>query len=253
MPTFSPTLPVSRGALVDKVTQLFGLKGDSELRAVALGFLDDAIKETNSYLFEFNKNRQDAIVLTENEENYTLDGSPYKEVQAFLVSVSNNNEEPPMHYLPYVQFKRLTNSRNSTGTIESGNPYIYTFRNIERDGVVTLFPAPAATTATDYTLTVEFYVRIPLLSELPDDDARLQVPQEVETALTFASQKRLAIHINGPAHPDVIALDALEQRALARLIAIDRHHPDSATRFRIAGHDRRANTVRGRGVMLIKI
>jgi hypothetical protein len=256
MGTFSPTQPVSRGELVDKVTQLFGLKGDGEMRTVATQFLDDSIKEMNSYLFEFNKRRQAGVTLVQDQADYELEGTPYKEVQAFLVATANNNEEPPLYYLPYVQFKRIYNVENSSIAKTTGTPYAYTLRNIEEDGKVTLYPAPGSTTATNYTLTVEYYIRIPLLSDLASDEKKLEVPQEVETALLFAAQKRMCIHINGPSHQDVVALDGLENRAFSRLKSIDKYHPDANQRFRLIDRSRRDGSrtrSAGRGVMYIKI
>lgn len=255
---FSPTLPVAKSVLIDKVTQLFGLKDDNEMRGLAEHFLDDAIKEMNSYLFEFSRTMETGITLSASTQDYTLSGGlPFKESQAYLVNSSSGDAAAPLHYLPYVHFKRLFALEENTDAVSTaGVPYAYTIRNLHDDGVVSLFPIPNTSTASSWTLTVEYYTRIPLVSELALDTSQLDVPQEVETALVFGGQKRMAIHIHGPGHDDVKALDALENRARTRLQAIDRHHPDSNTRFRLATHSRGSRRHIGvnsnRGLLIVR-
>lgn len=233
--SFSPSNPVTRESLINRVVRNFGADDDTELRGVALDHLDECIDELNTYLFEFTRTKQEGIPLVEAQGDYELQGSPYKESQAYIVETANNDRRAPMYYLPSIHFDRRFNESRA-----SGQPYFYTLHNLEKDGKITIHPAPDASTAAGHTLTVQYYVRIPHVSSILDD-ARLSIPAEAQTALVFGAQKRMSMHLYGAAHPDVSAFDALENRALQRLIAIDRHHPDSNTRFRLIGADRRRN------------
>ena len=129
-------------------------------------------------------------------------------------------------------------------------PVVYTFRNLHGDCKVLLAPSPAATVADEYTLTVEYYRRIPLVSE----NSTLDVPPEVQTALIYGAQKRMAIHIHADAsHRSVAALHTLEQHALKNLKHIDMHHPDTQKRFRIVDHSFRGRKNFQRGEVYIRV
>lgn len=243
--TWSTAVPTARSLLVSKISDLFGGVNDAEFRAKALEFLDDTCKDMNSHLYEFNKVFDQGIQLVDGQDFYQL-GSPfYRESLAYLEKNSGGFRDP-LTYLPWVHFQRLTLSGGDRG--EGGYYSIY---NVHDEGLVYLRPIPDDTTAADYILDIEYYRRIPLVSAVSEGES-INVPQEVETALTYGAQKRMAIHIHGAGHEDVQALHQLEQQALARLKAVDKRHPDEQLRFRVVDFAARSRRS-ARGALYIRI
>jgi hypothetical protein len=223
---------------------------------IADDFLDEAVKDMNSHLYEFNK-RWQTLDLAAGTNNYELtdetaeteptDGSniiPYRESYAYLVDSAGGRL--PMTYLPWVKFaERLGNIFYSN----TGTPELYSFRNIDFDGKVYVWPTPSNTT---YDMVLEFYKRIPLYSETTAEGTTPSIPEDVETALFYNAAKRLAIHLYGPSHDDVAAFHELEQDALTRLKAVDKRHPDQQQRF-VVSDFRNRNRVAGRRSLYIKV
>lgn len=226
-----PTLP-TKATLVSRAMSTYGIDTDSELQTVVEGLLDDTIRDHNSHLYEFNKRVQTGIVLTGGTATYELAAATYKESLAYLVKTSDSTKQGPLVYLPYIRFRE---TYGDGAYITTGVPTVYTFRNLNNDGLVTLGAAPNTATAANYTLTVEYYRRIPLASV---EDPIEGFP-ELATPLLYGLMKRLAIHLYGPAHGDVSAFAGLEQEALGKVKSIDKRHPDQQMRFRLVDHVRR--------------
>lgn len=236
--SWSGATPSPKNELVNKVTRLYGLEGDSELRDLACKMLDETVREMNSWTYEANKMVIEGLQMTQNESTISLPTGFYKESQAMMVD-SSGNSDAPLFYLPWVHFER---TYNATNTEQTGIPYVYSMRNVQREGELHLFPKPNTDTADNWTLKLEYYRRVPLVSE----EDPLELPPEVEAALVFGAQKRMAIHIKGPGDRDVAALDALEQRALERFASADSLSPDANIRFRLIDRSRRSfRSVRG--------
>jgi len=155
----------------------------------------------------------------------------YKEKLAYLVKTSDSSSSTPLQFVDWPTFRRLY---SPDPDVPTDRPIAYSVQNIEGEGRVYLGPSPSSSTATDYTLTVEYYRRIPLLSETE----QLVVPQEIENALLYGAQKRMAYHIAGPDAPDVGTFHGLEDVAITRLMEIDRKRPDGGMRFRIVDNMR---------------
>jgi hypothetical protein len=219
-------LPSTRGKLVSKVCAIYGFSSDDgDLNAQALGWLDDTADEINCALFEFNKAVETGIPLTAATRTAELTALFYRESLAYLVKTSSGVANEPMVYLPWVQFQRWYGDKSQTG-----EPQFYSTLNSDSDGLVYLWPTPDATTASDFTLTVEYYRRVPHISSVPVETA-ISVPREIENALVYGAQKRAAIHILGPGDKDVAALEVLEAKAMERLRRVDRAHPDVQKRW----------------------
>jgi hypothetical protein len=231
-----------------------------------LDLIDDVIKDMNSHLYEFNKFTTAGLTLVEGVNTVELfdtipastDGSPaglgatnivpFRESIAYVVKTSDSTRLP-LTYIPWARFsEKLGNQLYSNSDL----PELYSFRNIDYDGTVTLWPTPNSAAATDHTLTVEAYRRIPLYSEVGDTES-IPVPEEVETALLYGACKRLAIHLYGPGHEDVAAFDTLESEAIDKLKGIDKRHPDQQQRFINVDHTKRASRVAGRRALYIKV
>ncbi len=238
-----PTIS-SASDLQAKVCRLYGIDAthDTELAALALDLLDETVDEMNSQLYDFNKRVETGITLTAGTAAYELNSAFYRESLAYLVD-SSGDREPPLIYLPYARFRETYGDED---WVSDGFPEVYTIRNVQDDGQVTLGPTPD-TSAAAYTLTVEYYRRIPKVSGSEDP---LAVPDEVEPALLYGAMKRMAIHINGPGHADVAAFETLEARAIEKLKGVDRRHPDQNMRFQLHGHSRRARRFRDRALYI---
>lgn len=225
---FGGTYISSRGYLVRRVTENFGNTTDQELNDVALSLLDETIKEMNSHLYEFNKVHQTGITLSDGVESYTLNSQFFREVNAILIRGSDSLQRFPLTYLPYPEYEKRY-AASSVFQYNRGEPLVYTMYNWHLEGIVRIRPVPSGSFASDFALQVNYYRRIPLASASDP----LPVPQELEPALIYGAQKRMAIHLNGAADPDVAAYSALERSAIDKLEQLDRRHPDEQARFRV--------------------
>ena len=201
-----------------------------ELEARALDFLDDTIRDMNSRLYEFNKVVETGIALTEAQEYVTLSTNFFRESLAWTRDTSGDSDvnSPPLTYLPWVTFRQMT----INNTLQKGYIEYYSAFNSDDEGRIYIWPRPSDTMATSTVLDIEYYRRIPLISSV-SSGATIDVPAEVQTALVYGAQKRMAIHVQGASHPDVQALAALEAQAAKRLVDIDGRHPDEKMRFRL--------------------
>lgn len=226
--SWSGARPSSKTRLLNKVLRLYGMDAaDADLRQAALDCLDDAVNDLNSSLYEFNRVTESGISLSTEQQWITLNSQFYKESQCYL-NRTGQGDNTPMLYMDWVQFKRLY-PENTT----LGRPSIYTIFNSDQDGRLYLYDSPDQTTVDNYTLSVEYYRRIPLVSSLGNEGS-LNVPREIENALIYGAQKQLSSVVMGPGHPDVRALAGLESEAIARLKQSDRLHPDVQLRFKLA-------------------
>jgi hypothetical protein len=234
------------------VLQVYGVDDDTDLQTVVEGFLDDAVREMNSHLYEFNKRTETGIALSASTRDYTLTSTAgaqvYRESLAYLVTTAGV-QQANLVYLPWAHFQSLYGDQT---LVNSGVPSVYSMRNVDFAGTVSLQPIPNTSVASSYTLTVEYYRRIPL--PYTDAEDPIEVAPEVETVLVYNAQKRLAIHLHGPGHKDVAAFDALERRAQEELQAVDKRHPDAQRRFRLVDHgaSRHHSILRRPGVLIIE-
>jgi hypothetical protein len=250
-----PDNPSIQSKLVRRVAELYGVDStvDTDIATIALDFLDEAVKEMNSHLYEFNRVSVTGTALVSDQRDYDLSAtSPqiYKELATYFVSTTNtNSRKTPMTYLPWEDFLRQT---QGDVPLQNGEPVLYSYRNMPDTTVVSLYPRPDASFASAYTMTTEYYRRIALISSTATN-AAIDVPQELETCLMYAAWKRMAIHIKGASHSDVAAFEQLEMKALDKLRDIDRQHPDSIHRFRVWGMHSSTPLTRDRGVQYIKV
>lgn len=219
--------PSKVSKLVDKVVRLYGLNDDDEAQQMALDFLDETIIEMNTHMYEFNLVQVTGIALVAGQQDYTLPTQFYREKLAYLVDSSGGTKDP-LFYIDWPTFMRMYGKDGTT----SAEPDTYSVRNVHNDGKVSLSPAPDGGSASGDTLTVDYYRRIPLASEVEV----LTVPQEVETTLLYGAKKRFAMEVRGADQPDWQTFHELESTALERLKTADRRHPDEVTRFRLYDH-----------------
>jgi hypothetical protein len=225
--TWQGAVPSPRSQLIEDVCALYGWDTtDSDLRKRAIRFLDSSIKDLNTGLFEFNKIVETGILMGSGQQWVQLGSNAHKLSMVYLTH-NTNGDEPPLTILPWDHFKRLYYQ-----SVKPGKPYVATNFNPEREGKVYLFHIPNDSTVADYTISVEYYTRIPLISEIAEG-ASLAIPQEMENAIVFGAQKRMAEHLYGPGHKDVAAKSMLESQALERCKTSDRSKPGAQLRFRL--------------------
>jgi hypothetical protein len=225
--SWSGRLPSSKNELIAKVCALYGFStSDTDFNQRAVEWLDDAIKDLNHNVWESTKVAESGIVMTAAQQWINLNTTFYKESQAYLVN-NTSGDQPPMKFLPWVHFKRLY---GSTDTNNTSRPYIYTVFNEQRDSKVYLFPIPDTTTVADFTLAVEYYQRLPLISTLSGSDSP-EIPEEFENVILFGAYKRAAMHLG---ETDKVKLySGLEAEALERMKRVDSMRPDADRRFRL--------------------
>lgn len=244
--------PVTRSALVSRVAELYGIDSavDTDIATVALNLLDETVKEMNAHLYEFNKMTKVSVSLVAGTQTVDLSATTpviYKESLAYLVETATSQRQDPLQYIVYEDFIKQFGKDYSTGT-----PSAYTFRNQALTTLLSFWPIPDATAATRFTLTLEYYRRIPLISSVAVGSS-IDVPAEVETALMYGAMKRMAIHMKGASHPDVMSFDALESKALEKLRNMERLHPDAPRRFRLFGQHSSTMMTKEANVVYIRV
>lgn len=225
---WSSYLPSSRDTLVAKVMSLYGIGTDAELEAKAEDFLNEAIDELNTHLWEFNRTREEGIALVASQDYVPLRHEVYKEDAAYLVATNNSGI---IQRLREHDFTRLEVAFG--GSSNTGPPMAYSFENLFQEGKLYLFPTPDANAVSDWTLTFQYYRRISHLTS--QGESVLQVPREAEQMILNHAYARVAAHLKGASDPDVASYVALSSRAFENLKGIDRRQPDNNTRFGIMG------------------
>jgi len=190
-------------------------------------FLDDCIKDLNTYPWESTKDSE-VYTLTLNQQYVTLNPLFYKESLVYLTHTTNG-DYIPMKGLPYVHFKRLYSMTSPDNSVK-GTPSIYSIFNFEKERRLAFNIAPDQDTVTDFTLTVEFYKRLPLISSVNGVQSP-DIPDYFENTILYGAYKRLSAHLGDA--DGVRTYAGLEREALEKLQRIDIMHPDADRRFRL--------------------
>jgi hypothetical protein len=240
----SPT-PSTRASLVNKVCGLYGIEpgNDSEMAQRALEWLDEAVDDLNMGLYEFNKTIEVGIILTNGVSFVTLNADFYRESLAHLVRTSDSQKYGPLTCMEWVDFKRMYGDDKPTGL-----PFVYSVFNFDNDSrKLYLCPTPSTDAANGYTLSVEYYRRVPKISSVGEGSS-IQVPTEVEAPIRFGAFKRAAMWFDDPTKVQMYA--GLEAQATERLKRVDRFHPDALKRFRLVDAQPRSGTKKWGGIYL---
>lgn len=227
---WSNAVPRPRTALVEQVAGTYGVAGDVELEAKALQYINSAIDDANTHLWEFNKILDTGIAMVAGQPWVNVTANVYRESGCYLVNVATGvdpQRTTPLTMLPWIEYKRIYGTPNTYGT-----PMVYAYHNIHREGRIYLAPTPPLTgdLTTDYTLTFDYYRRIPHA----DEEDPLSIPREIETLIIYGAKKRAAMDHVGASHPDVTTYAGLETQAMDVLRGVDKRSPDERLRFRLA-------------------
>lgn len=222
---WSPAIPVSKDDLVDRVLSPMGfIQGeDTEADNTALAHLNAAINDLNTRLWEFNKRVATGETITASQQYVDLPSGIHKVNFVQLVKTSDGVQENPMQYVDWVDYVRMTATVNT----DDGIPTSYSHRNLDNEGRIYFWPIPDSTTASDYTLTYEYYRRIPLASE----EDPLQIPREVQNAIVYAARSTFLLDHNDENRSRLYK--ALAMEALKDAINGDRVQPDEAKAFKV--------------------
>lgn len=225
--SWTGTSTSTHNTLVNKVASLYGIEVgyDSELGQRALEWLDDSVRDLNMGLYEFNKVSQTGIVLTAAQQYVAAATEIYRPYIAYLVRTSDSMAHGPLTGMDWPDFKR-----NYPDAVNTSQPISYATFNYESEGRVYLGPTPDTDTANGFTLSIDYYRRIPKVSDVAGGDA-LNVPEEVEVPLLYGAYKRAAMHFGQP--NDVAMYESLWFKSLDRLKNIDRKQPSNQHRFRL--------------------
>lgn len=201
---------------------------DTDLTSKVLGWLDDSIKDINRILWQHTVIAESGIVFTEGQQWITVGSNIYRESQAYLTH-NTSGDQPPLTYEPWVVFKRKYPGTDTSGP-DLGLPQIYTIFNTDKDDRIYLYPIPNSDTVTNYTLTVEYYQRLPLISSCANNEPP-RIPQEFENAILYGAYKRFAMDMGESAQ--VGLYENLEHEEHQYLKNMNGMHPDAQKGFRV--------------------
>jgi len=217
-----PARPRQNSVLAAKVARVVGMDREAPGLAAAEEFLNDAIIEFNTKLYEANKIGPTSVTLTGGTG--TLPALFYKELECQQVG-SAGNKVRQLNYIDWAEYQHLTFDTEWT-TLTS--PMYYTLFNTYRTGQIKTLPAGGAT-GTVY-VKITYYKRIPLLAGNVDI---LDMPQEIERALVLKAQSQM-IRTYRSADPSAwMPWEVLAEAAWARFVTIDTKHVDMKPRFRL--------------------
>ena len=112
----------------------------------------------------------------------------------------------------------------------TGIPTIYSIFNYEKTRRLAFEIAPNQDTVTNYTITVEYYKRLPLISSVQGEQSP-DIPDYFENTLLYGAYKRMSAHLGDSEGVKTYA--SLEREALEKLQRIDIMHPDADRRFKL--------------------
>lgn len=208
--------------MVSEVARVIGDETDTNIRVQALDCLNRTRTLMNKKEWKFKKVTASAITLVNGTKTYTLPSAFSRPVFARLLD-TNSKPDFDLIYYDDAVFSHIQRDQELTG-----QPLYYMLRNHFRDGLITVFPTPDSTAATNWTLSVEYFGRI---AEITDDATDISEPEELCDVLVLGGQYFLLKERN---HADRMqAARADYYQALSDLTAWDRRISDERARFTI--------------------
>lgn len=210
-------------AKVTEVARVVGGQDENEIRGQALDCLNRTRKHLNTMDWRFLKTNASNITLVASTATYSLP-TDFKSPSYARLLDTNGKQDKELRYVPDEVLTHWVADQESTG-----QPVYYSLRNSYADGLITVYPVPGSSEASTWTLDVEYYKRLPIIS---DDSTAIDVPEEVNRVLTLGAQYELLLERekNSPVIP-LRRQDYLE--AMRDLKNFDRRVGDEQARFRI--------------------
>lgn len=184
IPSGSGQTGVSIGSrLVSQVARIVGGESEPQVRVFAVDCINRVRIELNQHEFVFMKRTDAPITLINGTDTYSLESTFIKPAYARLIT----DDGMPYSDLEYYDEQRFAHLQTSQQD-HRGLPTIYVLRNAFQDGLVTLYPIPDSSTASTKRLEVEYFARIPVIT---DDASGPNLPEEVENVLVIGGQAYL--------------------------------------------------------------
>jgi hypothetical protein len=214
---------VSGSNLVTQVARMVGGESEGAIRAQALDCINRVRIELNQHDLGFMKTTDGAITLVDGTATYALESTFRKPVYASLVDASGTRTFDLDYYNDAIA---LHDQPDMSAT---GRPQFYMLRNDFQDGLITLYPTPDATAASDDRLVVEYYARIEGIADSTDP---VNLPEEVTNCLVVGGQAYM-LRERDKVSPALGMAFADYQRIKALLMVDDRRIADERVRFRL--------------------
>lgn len=240
--TTSTYRPATAGILKQRVARIVGAELEPTMQGAALEYLNEAIIEFNSRLYECNRVFRTQLTVTNGEAS--LPAAFYKELECSLVS-STGDRIRQLGYIDWAEHEHTFGySQQGFGT---GGFYQYSLFNIYDEGKLRLMPFTGATD-TSY-VKISYHRRFPLLT---GDGDVLDAPQEIQRALVLKAQTDM-LRTHSPGSNALAITASLAEKAWDEFSNIDRKHPDMKPRFRLAPLTGRGWAPGGDGVIYIRV
>lgn len=209
--------PARFADLKDQVALILGKQLDTKSLYRCGQFINRVIKELNTRPWKALLTAGTDITTTNGTRTYSLDSLFYRESKVQRLD-SNSKPAYTLQYIDWEQFQSRYDRQTDTGA-----PYMYTLRNTDQDGIIDFYPVPDQT----YTITVQYYQRIPQLS---GNDDTLLIPIEFENYIILKAQFYLMDLFHHERSQEKFAYCENE---MAKLIRADEIHPGDTPRFRL--------------------
>jgi hypothetical protein len=224
-PSASGQTGVASGSqLVSQVARVVGGESEASIRVYAKDCINRVRIELNHHEFAFMKRTDAPITLVNGTKTYSLEAAFIKPAYARLIAL-DSTPYTDLDYYDEQSFAHLQPQQPDSRDL----PLCYTLRNAFADGLITLFPTPGTTAASDYRLEVEYFARIPVIT---DDVNGPNMPEEVQNVLIIGGQAYL-LREQQKESPACLQAFADFQRVKNLLITHARRFSEEKVRFRL--------------------
>jgi len=216
----------SGSSLVDQIAAAVGGVDEDNVRVQSLTCLNRIRTRMNKREWHWTKATNANITLVNTTQTYALPSAFDRASFARLMTISTGKPSLDLEYKDDADFSHWLEPQTDTG-----KPAFYMLRNSFADGLISVFPAPDATTASTYSLQVEYYGRIAVFTD--DSTIRSDFPEQVADVLISGAQWCLLHERDRHNMQSVIAKRDEFLEAERLLIAWDRRNTDEKSRFYI--------------------
>jgi hypothetical protein len=211
--------------LISQVGRIVGGEDEDAIRAAAYDAINMSRSRLNRRDWRFTKTTASAITLVDGTATYSLPSSFKRPSYAGLIETTDSKKDRSLDYVDDGWFSHWQPRQNQTGT-----PGFYWLRNAAEDGLITVYPTPDTSAASDFTLSVEYYKRI---DNINDDNTAIVLPEELWDVLVLGGQYEM-LKGREKSNPTIIARLKLDfEQAIVDLKRYDLTITDSQSRFRI--------------------
>lgn len=140
--------------MVDDIRDHLGKANNTVVKTQVQNCILNALRELNRQTWNFNRTIQNVALVTSTFEYTLSDLTIRKTLLAQYLNAGGTRAERTVEYVEFSRFaERIQNIE------QDGTPRLYTFRNLYRDGIITMFPRPVAAD-NGRTVRLHFFKRI---------------------------------------------------------------------------------------------